>query len=139
LRCGKIGGTAGKASKIHVGIDFTVQKEIEKAAQELRLLSAKIEKLKTLISAGIPETERYAKRIDVRDKLNVQIQNVSAKIDLLHAKVNVDENATVEILGEISPGTLIEICQVALFVDKPLRHTRFRLDKQAGRVVQSNS
>ena len=37
--------------------------------------------------------------------------------------------------GEIAAGTLIEICEIALFVVEPLRHVRIRLDAQAGKLV----
>jgi hypothetical protein len=41
----------------------------------------------------------------------------------------------VEVTGEIAPGTLIEICQIALFVDEPLRKVRIKLDKMGGKLV----
>jgi hypothetical protein len=41
----------------------------------------------------------------------------------------------VEVLGEVAPGTLIEICQIALFVTEPLRHVRIRLDRGLGKLV----
>jgi hypothetical protein len=44
----------------------------------------------------------------------------------------------VEVSGEIVPGTLIEICQIALFVDEPLKKTRIKLDKAGGKLVTEN-
>jgi uncharacterized protein (DUF342 family) len=137
MRCAKIGKTAGRACKIHVGVDFIVQREIDKNVNQLRLYNAKFEKLKTFISAAEDvDGDRYKKMIELRNKLAVEIERVSALIDKLHTKVVVDERAAVTVTGEISQGTLIEICQVALFVDQPLRRATLRFDKSQGKIVQ---
>jgi len=60
---------------------------------------------------------------------------VGSRVSELLAAMNADENAVVEISGEISRGTLIEICQRALFVDEPLRKTRISLNKSTGMLV----
>jgi uncharacterized protein (DUF342 family) len=138
MKCAKIGRTAGKACKIHVGVDFTVQKEIDKSVNQLRLHSAKLDKLKTLISASENVTgERYQKMIELRNKLDAEIRRLSAVIDHLHTRVVVDEEATVTVYGEISQRTLVEIGQIALIVDKPLQRVTLRLDKARGRIVQT--
>jgi len=49
--------------------------------------------------------------------------------------INIDEKAFVEVSGEITTGTLIEICQVALFVDEPLKRVRIRLDKEKNKLA----
>jgi SMC interacting uncharacterized protein involved in chromosome segregation len=137
MKCAKIGKTAGKSCKIHVGIDFTVQREIDKNTNQLRLYNVKFEKLKTLIStAEDVDGERYKKLIELRNKLDAEIQRVAALIDKLQTKVVIDERAAVTVTGEISQGTLIEICQVALFIDKPLRRATLRFDKSLGKIVQ---
>jgi tRNA(Phe) wybutosine-synthesizing methylase Tyw3 len=137
MRCAKIGKTAGKACKIHVGIDFTIQKEIDKHTDMRRVFAVKLEKLKELISAANDITgERYKKMIELRNRLDTEIRRLSAIIDRLQSRVIVDENARVTVNGEISQGTLIEICQVALFVDTPMRHVTLKLDKTQGRIVQ---
>jgi hypothetical protein len=41
----------------------------------------------------------------------------------------------VEVRGEIAPGTLIEICQVALFVTKPLKKVKINLDRNNNKLV----
>jgi uncharacterized protein (DUF342 family) len=138
MRCAKIGKTAGRACKIHVGIDFTLQREIDKKVDQLRLYHTKLEKIKMFISAADDITgERYQKMIELRNKLDVEINRLSAIIDDLQTKVVVDEKAAVTVTGEISQGTLIEICQVALFVDEPLRRVTLKLDKTLGRIVQT--
>jgi uncharacterized protein (DUF342 family) len=138
MRCAKMGKTAGRACKIHVGIDFTVQREIDQKINYLRTYNTKFEKLKTLISAADDITgERYNTMIELRNKLDAEIKRLSAIIDNLQTKVVVDEKAVVVVTGEISLGTLIEICQVALFVNEPLRRVTLRFDKKQGRIAQT--
>jgi hypothetical protein len=49
--------------------------------------------------------------------------------------VDADSDATVEVNGEIASGTLIEICEIALFVAEPLRRVRIKLDARNGKLV----
>jgi hypothetical protein len=49
--------------------------------------------------------------------------------------INADEDAAVEVNGEIAAGTLIEICEIALFVAEPLRHVRIKLDARSGKLI----
>jgi uncharacterized protein (DUF342 family) len=137
MRCAKIGKTAGRACKIHVGIDFMVQREIDKKINQLRRYHAKFEKIKMFISAAADITgDRYRTMIDLRNKLDDEIKRLSAAIDDLQTKVIVDEKAAVTVTGEISQGTLVEICQVALFVDAPLRRVTLKFDRTQGKIVQ---
>jgi uncharacterized protein (DUF342 family) len=138
MQCAKIGRTAGKASKIHVGVDFTVQKEIDKTINRIRPLNVKLEKLKTLIAADENVLgSRRQKMFALRDTLDTEIRRLQAVIDRLQTRVVVDENATVTIYGEISQGTLVEICQIALIIDRPLRRVTFSLDKARGKILQT--
>ncbi|MDR2247793.1 MAG: FapA family protein [Treponema sp.] len=138
MKCAKIGRTAGKTSKIHVGVDFTVQKAIDKTINRLRPFTVKLEKLKTLISASGDATGgRYQKMIELRNKLDAEIKRLSAITDNLRKRVVVDEKAFVTIYGEISQGTLVEICQIALIIDRPLQRVTLQLDKARGKIVQT--
>jgi sulfur carrier protein ThiS len=84
-----------------------------------------------------PETdqEKRAKMEELLRRLEEEQQKASSKVSDLLGQINTDENAVVEVLGEIVPGTLIEICQVALFVTDTLRKVRIRLDKAAGKLI----
>jgi hypothetical protein len=72
---------------------------------------------------------------ELRSRLEGEQQKAAAKVGELLGRIIIDENACVEVQGDIAPGTLIEICQVALFVTEPLRKVRIRLDKTAGKVI----
>ncbi|MDR1230232.1 MAG: FapA family protein [Spirochaetaceae bacterium] len=138
MRCAKVGKTAGRACKIHVGVDFTVQQEIGKKIDQIRSYNIKFEKIKTFISAADDVTsDRYKTMLELRNKLDIEIKRLSSIIDDLQTRVVVDEKAAVTVTGEISQGTLVEICQVALFVDIPLRRVTLKFDKAQGRIVQT--
>ena len=136
MKCAKIGKAAGKACKIHAGIDFTVQKHIDRYTAQLRVLAAQLDQLKTLLSAAADTSgERYTNILNARNKHDAEIRRLTAVIDTFRSKLIVDEAATVTVSGEIAQGTLIEICQIALFIDAPMRSVTLRLDKTQGKIV----
>ena len=135
LRAGGIGKKGGKSTRIHCGINFTAQQEMEKHNNKLRILAAKLARLQGLMAEPGMESEKMTAMEELVRRLEGEQQTASAHIGELMGNINVDENAIVEILGEIAPGTLIEICQVALFVDEPLHKVCVRLDKANGKLV----
>jgi uncharacterized protein (DUF342 family) len=135
VRAGSIGKKAAKAARIHCGIDFTVQQEKEKDNNQLRILAAKLAKLKEMLAAPELSAEQKTKLEELQRRLEAEQAAVSAKVAELLGRVNTDENAVVEVSGEIAPGTLIEICQIALFVDEPLKKIRIKLDRACGKLV----
>jgi hypothetical protein len=68
-------------------------------------------------------------------RLEEEQKKIGLHIADIMGKLDADENAQVEVSGEIAPGTLIEICQIALFVSDPLKKVRIRLDKASGKLV----
>jgi hypothetical protein len=138
IRTGGIGRKAGKATRIHCGIDFTLQQEKEKNNNQLRILSAKLQKLREIMEAPEPNAEKRAKMEELLHRLEDEQKKTTLRISELLGTVDTDENALVEVTGEIVPGTLIEICQVALFVTEPLRKLRIRLDRAKGKLVSEN-
>jgi hypothetical protein len=72
---------------------------------------------------------------ELRRRLEAEQQKTAARISELLGRINMDENACVEVFGEIASGTLVEICQVALFVAEPLKRVRLRLDRAAGKIT----
>jgi uncharacterized protein (DUF342 family) len=137
IRAGGIGKRSGKATQIHCGIDFTLEQEKEKNNNQLRILAAKLGKLRELLAeADTADRERRAKMEELLRRLEGEQQKTGARIAELLGRINNDENAVVEVSGEIAPGTLIEICEIALFVTEPLRKVKIRLDKPSGKLVQ---
>jgi uncharacterized protein (DUF342 family) len=135
VRTGGIGRKAGKSSKLHLGIDFTAEQEKGKNNNHLKILDAKIRRLRKILETEETGSERRARLEDMLKQLLEEQQKTADKVTELLGRIITNENASVEVLGEILPGTLIEICQVALFVTDPLHHVRLRVDKDTGKVV----
>jgi uncharacterized protein (DUF342 family) len=138
LRTGAIGKKTGKPTRIHCGIDFTIEQEKEKNNNMLRILAAKLARLRELLADPSAEGEKKAKLEQLRLRLEEEERKASSKAAELMGRLNTDENAAVEVSGEIAEKTLIEICQVALFVTSPLKKVRIRLDKGNGKLVTEN-
>ena len=132
IHTGGIGKKTGKASKIHCGVDFTAQQEQEKYNSQLRIIAAKMNTIRELLNQEDKERKKLEEALV---QLEEQQSQITAKVSAVFARLYSDENAVVEVLGEIAPGTLVEICKIALFVTEPLKGIRIRLDRGLGRLV----
>jgi uncharacterized protein (DUF342 family) len=138
IKTGGIGKKSGRATHIHCGIDFTALQEKEKLNYNLRIIGAKLARLKELLEAegaASADSERKTKMEETLKRLEEEQGKTTAAITAILGRLNSFDGACVEALGEIAPGTLIEICQVALFVTEPLRHVKIRLDRSLGKLV----
>jgi uncharacterized protein (DUF342 family) len=138
VRAGSIGKKSGKATQIHCGIDFTLQQEKEKTNNQMRMLAAKLGKLSEIMNAPLSEgedPERRTKMEQLRRRLEEERNKAARRISDILGQITNDEDAVVEANGEIVPGTLIEICQIALFVTEPLKKVRIRLHKTEGKLI----
>jgi uncharacterized protein (DUF342 family) len=135
IKAGAIGKKAGKTTHIHCGIDFTVQQEKQKNNNMLRILAVKIARMREVLEQSDLNQEKRAKLEELLNRLEDEQQKVSVKVAELMGRIEVNQNAVVEVLGEIASGTLIEICQVALFVSEPLKKVRIKLEKASGKLI----
>jgi uncharacterized protein (DUF342 family) len=129
LRAGAIGRKGSPPTHVHCGIDFAAQQEKETCNSQLHILSAKLKKLREMLDEGVRDEVTLGKMKALLEKLENERVTVTERLTKVMGNINVDENAFVEVLGDIAPGTLIEICQVALFVEEPLKKVRIRLDR----------
>jgi uncharacterized protein (DUF342 family) len=134
LHSAGIGSGGGISTKIHCGIDFTAQQELDRANERMRVLVLKLGKLRDIRNA-VSGGDQELRLAELIAKMEEEIMKLSTLSGELLGKLDADEDATVEVTGDIASGTLIEICHVALFVDESLRKQRFRLDKTQGRLI----
>ncbi|MCX7656121.1 MAG: FapA family protein [Treponemataceae bacterium] len=135
IRAESIGREGGRVTRIHCGIDFISQQELDKHNESLRILAGKINKIQNLLkNPEIPgeQKKRFALYLKKLQEEQVKLQN---RIVELLPKINANEQAVIEIHGSVAEGTIIEICHVALFIEKPLKKVRFRLNKQEGKLI----
>ena len=138
IRAAGIGKKTGKAARIHCGIDFTLEQEKEKINSFFRMTAAKLENVKKLLENPETTEEKRTKLETLRRRLEEEQLKAQTKISELLGKLNTYWNATVEVTGEIVPGTLIEICQVALFVTEPLKKVKISLNRETNRLITEN-
>jgi uncharacterized protein (DUF342 family) len=135
IRTGGIGRKEGKSSKIHCGIDFAVEQEKEKNNNLVKTLGIKIKRLRELLEPEEDKEKRGRMQEDL-DRMLTEQQRASEKVTELLGKTVYNEAAVVEVIGEVVPGTLIEICQIGFLVTEPLHRVRIKLEQ--GMVVANS-
>jgi Predicted polymerase, most proteins contain PALM domain, HD hydrolase domain and Zn-ribbon domain len=130
LRCGRLGNEAFQQTRIHAGVDFTVQHKLDEANERMRLLSARMRQVDEAARGHSgPEMDKAKAELG---KLAIDLRSLIAE---LLGKLDADDNAVVEARAEVFPGVVIEICRVQIVVEEKIGACRFRLDKAAGRIV----
>lgn len=135
VKASGIGSESGEPTKLHCGVDFTVQQELDRANERLRILSQKLTKLHEMMSH---DSDADPVKLELENKLLEESERVRALIAEQLGKLDSFDDAIVEVSGELRAGTLIEICHIAYFADQNFRKVRFRLDKEHGRLVHEN-
>ena len=135
VRVGAIGKKNGRAARVHCGVDFTLEQEKEKNNALLRIVASKLNQLNILMENPLIDDEKRAKMEGARQKLESERNKAQARISEILGTPNACESAVVEVKGEIAAGTLVEICQMALFVTEPLRKVRIRLDRDNNKLI----
>jgi uncharacterized protein (DUF342 family) len=130
FRAARLGNQAHQSTIIHAGTDFTVQQRLDQANERLRLLVLGVQKARE--EAGPAPGKAFDALLARSNQAEMALHEL---IGRLLQGLDADENAIIEITGEILPGTVIDICRVTIVVDRPLSACRFRLDKAAGRIV----
>lgn len=137
VRAAGIGSESGKCTRIHCGVDFTVQQDLDRLNERMRIASMKRAKIRERLESEEDEAKR-ATLLQFDERLEKDLTESGNRIGNLLGNVDADEKAIVEISGEVSPGTIIEICHIALVVENPLKKVRFRLDKLKGRLTHES-
>jgi uncharacterized protein (DUF342 family) len=138
VRAKAIGTKSGKVSRIHCGIDFTIMQDKEKNTEQLKRIAAALNQLRYNYDEQPDTEDGRARRSKIKahiTKLEEQQEKVSAYLSNLLSRVNSDENAVIEVSGDIVPGTYLEICQISLCVTEPLRKVRVVLDSFLGKLI----
>jgi uncharacterized protein (DUF342 family) len=130
IRCGRLGNEAFQPTRIHVGVDFTVQQRLDQANERMRLLSARSRQVDQAAAARPgPQMDRAQKELaKAATELRAQITELLGGLDA-------DDGAIVDARNDIFPGVVIEICRVSIVVEEKMHGCKFRLDKAAGRII----
>jgi uncharacterized protein len=134
LRTGAVGRKGSPPTHIHCGVDFAAQQEKENCNSQLHTIAAKLRKLREMLDESATDEVTIAKIKVLVKKLEEERKTITDRLTKVMGNINIDDNAFVEVSGEIAAGSLIEICQVALFVEEPLKRVRIRLDKERNKL-----
>lgn len=135
LKAGGLGKKGSGTARIHCGIDFTVQQEVEKYSNQLHAISSKLSKLKEWVNNPVPDKEIQTKIEELYRRLEDEQQVASTRITELMDKIHINNLATVEVMGDIIPGTFIEICQASMYAEELMQRVRIRIDITTGKLV----
>ncbi|MDR0312309.1 MAG: FapA family protein [Treponema sp.] len=135
LRAGSIGKASAPTPNIRCGVDFTIEQEKNNYNNMLRLLTIKLARLKQLLEEPHLAQTTKANLEALCKKLEEDQHTATERITELLRNTTINENAFVEVYGEIATGTLIEICKAQLIVPTPLRKVRISLDKSSGKLL----
>jgi uncharacterized protein (DUF342 family) len=128
IKAGGIGKKEGKISTIHCGVDFTIEQEKAKNNHLIKTLGIRIRQSREFIDAE-EDLEKRSIMMEELEQMLAEQQEASDRLTELLAKTVYDENAVVEISGEVLPGTLIEICRIGFPVPETLRRIRIKLER----------
>lgn len=134
VRAAAIGNESQIGTRVHCGVDFAVQQEIDRSNERLRVLALRDKAIRAGETGASPvATEELLRRIEAEEKA------LGQRVSDLLLKLDADDQATVEVSGAVYPGVIIEICHVAFFVEEPLKKVIFRLDKAKGTLVHDKA
>lgn len=130
IRAARLGNQAKQRTLLHVGVDFSVQQRLDQANERLRSLALRAQQIDVYAAShpGVDRARLHAEAAKAVEETRNLIVSLLPTLDG-------DEEAYVEVSGDIWPGTVIEICRGEITVTKPLHGCRFRLDKAGGRIL----
>ena len=135
VRTGGLGKKTGKAARIHCGVDFTLEREKEKNNNVLKLVASQLQRLLDLMNDPKTDDEKKKSMEVVLAKLYEEQQKAQKKVIELLGKLNSYEDAIIEVKGDIVQGTLLEICQVALYITEPINNVRIHLGRESQKLI----
>ncbi|MFW5843513.1 MAG: FapA family protein, partial [Spirochaetota bacterium] len=126
----EIGNEAGVVTEVITGIDFIVERKLAAAKEKFQELTLELQKLdKTLTRGSSAELQKR------RAMLSDAVYKYSVLMSTLVSKLDRNEDAPVVARKAVYPGTVVEICRSSFRVEEPRGPTRFRLDRDSGRVI----
>ncbi|HPE89945.1 MAG: DUF342 domain-containing protein [Spirochaetaceae bacterium] len=131
VSCGFLGGGTKPVTVVNVGIDFTVQQKLEQANAALRTMTVRLTRLQNVRKLR-PGDESLAKAVE---EAQAKVKSLTDNVADLARRVDIDEDAAVEVKGLVYPGVIVTICHIRVNVDEPLKKARFRLDRAANKIV----
>jgi uncharacterized protein (DUF342 family) len=124
---------SGKTSSFHIGIDYTMIESVNESKKHLEEISKKLAKAEARIASTPANQKGYFE--DVRRRVAARQQVAEENLNALLAKMYVNEDAVLQIAGEVARGTQIEIGRALFKVVAPMQNICFKLNEQRNHIV----
>ncbi len=130
IRAFRIGKEAGPCTVIQCGIDFIAQKKLDQVKQKHTALYLKLQTVEKLL-----KKEEKQELTIVKERITKALSRMSNQMSKLLESIHKNETADIVITDTVYPGTTIEICNFHFIVYTAMKHVRFFLDKQQGKIL----
>ncbi len=131
LRCKQLGNKAGITTVVRAGMDFVTERRHEVTRTKLEELSVRMSKLRAQLGGNDP-TDR---QLDILNRIEEARMKLTEQLATLIARLDINEEALIEVDGDVFPGVVVQICRATYTVEEPMAKVRFCLEKRTGRVV----
>lgn len=130
VRCYTLGNAARVPTVVRVGINFIVERKLQRAHEKHQAIVMKLQKL----GAALPENPSD-RQLDILHRLESTRNKLVKQMGDLAGSLDRYEQAEVIVDGDLFPGVQIQICRATFVVEEPMKKMRFSLDKNVGRVL----
>ncbi|MDR2864541.1 MAG: FapA family protein [Spirochaetaceae bacterium] len=135
VRAGRIGKENSAQTKIHIGLDWTINQDIENNENMMRIIEAKLEKVQSYLVLPELNEDKLSKIQEMKDRLDGEYKKCLEKQEDFNQKLIADRDAYLECTGLIAPDTLVEICGIEFIVKRALSAVRLVLDQNTTHIV----
>jgi uncharacterized protein (DUF342 family) len=127
---------SGATSAFHIGSDYTMTERVNESKKRLEELSQKLTEASARV-ASIPTNQKgYFE--DIRQRAAARWQVAEQEHNALLTKMYVDEEAVLQVAGEVAKGTQIDIGRATFKVAVSLKNVCFRLNEQRTHIIFDN-
>jgi uncharacterized protein (DUF342 family) len=124
---------SGETSSFHIGIDYTMEETVNESKKRLEDLSKKLAEAEARASSTPTNQKGYFE--DIRRRAVARQQAAEKEHNALLAKMYVDEEAVLQVAGEVARGTQIEIGRALFKVAVSVKNVCFKLNEQRTHIL----
>ncbi|GAB4370601.1 MAG: hypothetical protein Kow009_07020 [Spirochaetales bacterium] len=125
-----IGTSTSPKTELILGNDFQVHRKLERIKDKSIEISLKLKEVDAVLKRN-PLSKGLA---STREALMQNLQVLAEASQRLIQFLTRNENASLNVMGTIVPGTYIEICNISFIVPRLLKSVSFYLNRKMGRV-----
>lgn len=130
IRCKELGNKAHVSTLVRTGMDFIAERQHRITREKLEAVGTKLTSLRNKLPANPSD-----RQVDILHKLDAARLQLVEQLGLLTGRLDIDEEAVIEVDGTVFPGVTVQICRASFNVEEQMAKVRFYLEKRSGRVI----